>query len=572
MALPRSTSASLFLRQIKTLHSAEVESFQQVMPDEGRNEPHHKLRHESRNDPRNLPLGAVAPTDAFEPSEPLETFANNPLASTEAMLAENLQSLALATGKYFVTYFPILAKLCANPKAALMLGHAIYLTRSIAMAGDTANREGWFWKSEKDWHKATGLSLREQATSRACLCELGFVSERRAGMPARLYFRVNLDALGQRLAQSINTQYTEWTWEERAVRTLLGRPLAFYAPFAWLLGSATSGIYLSQLVNDVRVSAKSGQVPPHGYLNGRSSDSWAEYGLGEKAARHAKTDLQAIGILDCKRASIIKGKLLVRLDLAKLASAVVVATQEIHNAGNSQSTMLETHNQQCEKPALCFGQKRITGSAKNAEQLQPKTQNSFGQKRISSSAEMAEPLIKGFKLTKQLLQEPLQFEAKAQEISVGVAVVDELKANEEGGIPPSTPPNFEDLVFPPFFLPKEVEAARQLLNKARCDNAQELLDEITGKSDAKPGSVRSGLGLLQTLVTAVKAGGFFPAYAAKVQNKRDQASIALRQQIVDRQAADVAKLNEPSAEATRAIALERLRQLKLIATGRRSTC
>jgi hypothetical protein len=234
--------------------------------------------------------------------------------------------------------------------------------------------------------------------------------------------------------------------------------------------------------------------------------------------------------------------------------------------------MLETHNQQCEKPALCFGQKRITGSAKNAEQLQPKTQNSFGQKRISSSAEMAEPLIKGFKLTKQLLQEPLQFEAKAQEISVGVAVVDELKANEEGGIPPSTPPNFEDLVFPPFFLPKEVEAARQLLNKARCDNAQELLDEIAGKSDAKPGSVRSGLGLLQTLVTAVKAGGFFPAYAAKVQNKRDQASIALRQQIVDRQAADVAKLNEPSAEATRAIALERLRQLKLIATGRRSTC
>jgi hypothetical protein len=495
---------------------------------------------------------------------------------TQEELNDQLQSLAMATGKYFVTYFPVLAKLCDNPKAALMLGHAIYLTRS--MLNDESSRQGWFWKSQEDWFKSTGLSLREQASARDCLLELGFIEERRAGMPARLYFRINLDTLGRGLAKEINSQWTGWTWEERAVRTLLGRPIAFYAPFAWLLDSATSGIYLSQLVSEVRLGARANLVLSQGYFTGRRSDAWNEFGLGEKAARRAKQDLETLGILTCRRESAIKGKLLVRLDLFKLVNAVLDCTLRINNAGNSQSTMLETHNQQCEKPALWFGQKRITGSAKSAELVRPKTHNSFGQKRISRYAEMAEPLIKGFKHTKLLLLDDSKIEQEQVQSTTDVVVASE---NLGFGKEPKAQAQALNqslsqlretiaLHFPSFFVPKEVEAASQLLKQMDCASAQELLDEIAGKADAKTGAVRSGLGLLHTLITAKRNNCFAPAYAAQVNYKREQAIKTLQKREADALAADLAKQNAPAPEVARATALENLKQLKQLVGKRRT--
>jgi hypothetical protein len=528
---------------------------------------------------RNLLLGQCEPLSASHDlfsAAPVKLDINASvdvlsLESTQQKLIDQLQSLAMATGKYFVTYFPVLTKVCDNPKAALMLGHAIYLTRN--MLSDEASRQGWFWKSQEEWFKSTGLSLREQASARDCLLALGFIEERRAGMPARLYFRINLETLGRALAVEVNSQWTGWTWEERAVRTLLGRPIAFYAPFAWLLDSATSGIYLSQLVSEVRLGARATLAQTHGYLAGRRSDAWNEFGLGEKAARRAKHDLEQLGILICRRESAIKGKLLVRLDLFKLVNAVLATTLKINNAGNSQSTMLETHNQQCEKPALWFGQKRITGSAKNAEQLRPKAQNSFGQKRISRYAEMAEPLIKGFKHTKLLLQDDPENEPQPVQSTTDVVVASENlgfgKENSAQNQTPNHAPEHVTLHFPSFFVPREVEAASLLLSHMDCASAQELLDEIAGKADAKAGAVRSGLGLLHTLIAAKRNNCFAPAYAAQVSYKREQAAKAHRKSQADAAAAAEAKQYAPTAEVARATALANLKQLKQLVGKRR---
>ena len=73
--------------------------------------------------------------------------------------------------------------------AALMLSQALYWTAR------TDDPEGWFWKTREEWYEETGLSRREQETARRRLRQSGFWHEERRGVPARIYFRVDLDAL-----------------------------------------------------------------------------------------------------------------------------------------------------------------------------------------------------------------------------------------------------------------------------------------------------------------------------------------------------------------------------------------
>ena len=70
---------------------------------------------------------------------------------------------------------------------ALLLSHAIWVTQSLPE--DVC---GWFTCSSEQWTESTGLSRREQETARRALCRGGFITERRYGMPARLWSRVNV--------------------------------------------------------------------------------------------------------------------------------------------------------------------------------------------------------------------------------------------------------------------------------------------------------------------------------------------------------------------------------------------
>ncbi|MBK6744845.1 MAG: hypothetical protein IPG66_18570 [Hydrogenophilales bacterium] len=78
--------------------------------------------------------------------------------------------------------------------AGLMLSQALYWTRILA---DQPARQGWFWKTRDDWRNETGLSRREQDSARRTLKGLGLWQERLVGMPARVWYRVDLDALGK---------------------------------------------------------------------------------------------------------------------------------------------------------------------------------------------------------------------------------------------------------------------------------------------------------------------------------------------------------------------------------------
>lgn len=72
---------------------------------------------------------------------------------------------------------------------ALMLSQAVYWSKR------TSNPEGWFYKSREEWEEETGLTRTEQERARKSLCSAGVMVEKRQGVPARLYYRVDQDQL-----------------------------------------------------------------------------------------------------------------------------------------------------------------------------------------------------------------------------------------------------------------------------------------------------------------------------------------------------------------------------------------
>jgi len=79
--------------------------------------------------------------------------------------------------------------------AALFLSQAVYWAKN-RIAQD---RDGWFYKIVPEWEEETGLSRREQESARRRLTQLGILEAVRRGVPARLWFRVDLQKLGELL-------------------------------------------------------------------------------------------------------------------------------------------------------------------------------------------------------------------------------------------------------------------------------------------------------------------------------------------------------------------------------------
>jgi hypothetical protein len=81
--------------------------------------------------------------------------------------------------------------------AALMLSQAVYWSKR------SKDPEGWFYKTAEEWMEETGMTRSEQEDSRRRLIAYGFVSEVRKGMPAKLHYKVNAEAIN--LALTTNT-------------------------------------------------------------------------------------------------------------------------------------------------------------------------------------------------------------------------------------------------------------------------------------------------------------------------------------------------------------------------------
>ena len=72
---------------------------------------------------------------------------------------------------------------------------ALFLSQAIYWHNRTKDDGKWFYKSQIEWEEETGLTRYEQEGARAKLIKAGVLEELRRGVPAKLYYRVNMKAL-----------------------------------------------------------------------------------------------------------------------------------------------------------------------------------------------------------------------------------------------------------------------------------------------------------------------------------------------------------------------------------------
>lgn len=80
-------------------------------------------------------------------------------------------------------------ELTGSVTAALLLGQACYWSKR------SEEQKGWFYKTREEWQEELGLSRKEQETARTLLRKLPFWQEKLESLPAKLYFRVDFQAL-----------------------------------------------------------------------------------------------------------------------------------------------------------------------------------------------------------------------------------------------------------------------------------------------------------------------------------------------------------------------------------------
>jgi hypothetical protein len=184
-----------------------------------------------------------------------------------------------------------LVDLTDSVKAALLLSQSIYWTRR---GRDIARSGGWFHKTAEQWAWETCLSPKEQSNARDVLRELLLLEERRLGVPARGYFRLDLDALGRRLADRIAADPRSIDWHDMVVvAEMLGPAVAYHRTLAGIGGGVHAGLLLSRALYLTRIQST------------RQLDAWIcnstarwseELGLTRREQEGARRDLQRIGI------------------------------------------------------------------------------------------------------------------------------------------------------------------------------------------------------------------------------------------------------------------------------------
>jgi hypothetical protein len=90
-----------------------------------------------------------------------------------------------------------------GPAAGICLRQFVYWT------GKEHNEEGWIYKTQSEMEQETGLTRRQQEKARKILREYGVLEEDKRGVPRKLWYRVDLEALS-RVMESPHSTMNQW--------------------------------------------------------------------------------------------------------------------------------------------------------------------------------------------------------------------------------------------------------------------------------------------------------------------------------------------------------------------------
>ena len=123
-------------------------------------------------------------------------------------LIEAMNDKPIAFNRHYVS-------LGCGINGALMLSQMVYWSKR------TKDQNGYFYKTQDEWLEETGLTRYEQEGARKRLKELNFISEHKHGVPCKVHFKVNHEALYSALIQYVENQQTGM-WETNKLES--GKP------------------------------------------------------------------------------------------------------------------------------------------------------------------------------------------------------------------------------------------------------------------------------------------------------------------------------------------------------------
>ena len=424
-------------------------------------------------------------------------------AQFDSQVCEGLNSPASRLEVWSLLGRPIafhrrLVDLTGSVKSALMLSQSLYWTRHGRYV---AQNDGWFYKTSAQWTLETGLSLKEQSTARAALKATGILQERRTGVPARLYFRLNLNELRARLCEPGDASVrlgpeldasadlrSDNARDWALLAQLLGPTVAYHRVLSDIAGGIHGALMLSRALALTRAPH---HRQPEAWI-GRSATQWcADLGLSRREQETARRELLRTGVWEESLIGTVR-TLRARLKIARLHALLT------HEQANPQIAPHQGGEPGCGNATSRVSQKGESSMWDCHILVLPKPPRQFRRNRHPTDIPMT---------TRYLLQQaqPEQHAPKA------AARVQTLCGGE---------PNVDELIFPLGMLDDEQKAAR--LHLRGCpDRAQTLLDELAGRLALK-GVRTSAVAYLRALVAREQAGTFVPELAPGVADARAQ--------------------------------------------------
>jgi len=503
-----------------------------------------------------MPLPKQLPVEQDVP-ESVDPAAS--LASSQAFV--DLHRRLIAGG--YVEYRPTLANLLGNPKPALMLGHALYWTRNWLRT--QPQRDGWFWKPADQWREAVGLTRREQEKARETLREHGLMNEALRGSPAQLFFRVNLDVLCAKLGLTDGPAPNEQTRFDR-LAALLEQPVMFFRPLADISGGVIAGLVLSHLLDRYRMAMTRRSVDAYGYFRADVEETRIALSLGPKAQRNAREALRKAGLVQEAWTAEKQSRLMVRLNMQAILACLCGQEHPQRPSRRSPSPAVHTRPKAVPvQQSLLADRAHVVGHTGNVTRVtrllvatgakpatkrrllldvvdsppsetRSSTTGGFGESSLALlSKQQGLGSAKGcpFVETRDALLSKLYTKGVISKTTPApedeAAHVERPRSSRSLDLPfeglrPSPLP-VESAGGLPLLLPQQLDpvfhaGALELIQKARPELRQPLLDELAGRLSSSVNPLSRPLGWLATLVEKAQAGTVIFTWAPKVAAAR----------------------------------------------------
>lgn len=430
---------------------------------------------------------------------------------------KQLHAVLTVLNQRYCAYYPALTRLLDSPKASLMLSHSLGLTKFLTRKSS----DGWFWKTAGDWHKDIGLTPKESESARKILVELGLIEYELRGMPAKTWYRVNLNRLAQLIYLKANKPVAFWEWGDKTLIDLLGRPILYYQAIAGITDNVIASIYLSFAVSKYRQSTDFEMAGNSGFFHLAIKAAENYLCLGTKELYGARLTLEEKNLIVQEREKCLNPRLLTRVNLHEMLNLIQINHEETKKTLPNNVTKLP----------LSPENKRTFQNSKTRtfQKGEPRTFQNSETKRFQNSeagtfqnGETCSPVLEGQNNnninifnTPPISPPPFSNEE-----------------NNPGGVGGSF--SEIDLIYPSklMLMNEEKQIIFKLLKVLSLEKAQLILDEVQGQLLAGANIPRV-IGYVRKLCAKELEGQFIPEMAFR----------AIKQRTVKVNAPEVAKTN-----------------------------